>query len=171
MQIGLFFTKMECENKDCKKEGIYKAPKNRSLSEYYHFCLKHVREYNKKWNFYAGLEGEAYEDAIDEDKLNSTLRWSKKSNLTDEDLKNLDDPLGLLGKIKKSTSPFVKNSREARALKTMQISYPITFAEVKNQYKKLVKKYHPDMTNQNTEEKFKEINEAFSVLKKYFSKK
>ena len=73
--------------------------------------------------------------------------------------------------MKQSASPFAKNSKEAKALKTMQISYPITFAEVKNQYKKLVKKYHPDMTNQNTEEKFKEINEAFSVLKKYFSER
>jgi len=35
--------------------------------------------------------------------------------------------------------------------------------EIKKAYKKLAKKYHPDI-NKGSEEKFKEINEAFSIL-------
>ena len=38
--------------------------------------------------------------------------------------------------------------------------------EIKKSYKKLAKKYHPDMNkgNKSAEEKFKEINEAYSVI-------
>ena len=38
-------------------------------------------------------------------------------------------------------------------------------AEIKAAYKRLAKKYHPDVSSeQNAEEKFKEIQEAYSVL-------
>ena len=41
------------------------------------------------------------------------------------------------------------------------------------QYKKLVKKYHPDKNNGNkkNEETLKRINQAFATIKKIFSKK
>ena len=41
-----------CEWKDCNNKGIYRAPKNRNnLREFRWFCLNHVREYNKKYDF------------------------------------------------------------------------------------------------------------------------
>ena len=36
--------------------GEYRAPKGRErLNEYFWFCLNHVREYNKAWDYYAGM--------------------------------------------------------------------------------------------------------------------
>ena len=49
-----FFRK--CDRIDCNKEGEFRAPKSRILlNEYYFFCLKHIKEYNKSWDFYKGL--------------------------------------------------------------------------------------------------------------------
>ena len=48
---------------------------------------------------------------------------------------------------------------------TLGVSKNASQEEIKQAYKNLAKKYHPDVsTEQNAEHKFKEINEAFSVL-------
>src|ERR1700759_3594862 len=42
-----------CEWPECKNKGPHRAPKGRENSrEYWHFCLNHVREYNKSYNFF-----------------------------------------------------------------------------------------------------------------------
>jgi len=50
---------------------------------------------------------------------------------------------------------------------------PISVEEIKKNYKKLVKIFHPDVNDNNkiAEKKFKEINEAYRVLLKKFIKK
>ena len=46
--------KHKCEHPGCDKLGEFKAPKDKTLKEYYWFCLEHVQEYNSKWNYYTG---------------------------------------------------------------------------------------------------------------------
>lgn len=49
--------------------------------------------------------------------------------------------------------------------KTLGVEKGATTAEIKKAYKKLAKKYHPDINkDESAQEKFKEINEAASVL-------
>ena len=50
----------ECDYPDCHEKGEYKAPKDKTLKEYYWFCLKHVQEYNARWNY--------YKDGVEEDE-------------------------------------------------------------------------------------------------------
>ena len=45
-------TARKCDHPGCNEPGEYRAPKDRRLKEYYWFCLKHVQEYNAKWNYY-----------------------------------------------------------------------------------------------------------------------
>ena len=52
----------KCEAEHCLEDGIYPAPRNRDdLRSYVWFCLQHVREYNKGWNYFDGLNGDALE--------------------------------------------------------------------------------------------------------------
>lgn len=51
--------------------------------------------------------------------------------------------------------------------KTLGIAYTATEEEIKNAYRSLARKYHPDVNpgDKQSEEKFKEVYEAFSILK------
>ena len=40
----------KCEHAGCTKAGTCRAPKDRTLREYWHFCTEHAAEYNKNWN-------------------------------------------------------------------------------------------------------------------------
>jgi hypothetical protein len=45
-----------CEWYGCGRAGGYRAPKGRQREgEYHNFCLDHVREYNKSYNYFAGM--------------------------------------------------------------------------------------------------------------------
>ena len=54
-----------CDNPGCMATGDYRAPKSRDhMNDYYWFCLDHVREYNRNWDYFAGLPEGAIEDYI-----------------------------------------------------------------------------------------------------------
>ncbi len=47
----------------------------------------------------------------------------------------------------------------------LEVDKDSSFEDIRISYKKLAKKYHPDISNEeNAQEKFKEINEAYDVL-------
>ncbi len=53
-----------------------------------------------------------------------------------------------------------------KALEILEILPPVTYREIKESYKRLSKKYHPDLSQQESE-KFLEINGAYKLLKEY----
>ncbi len=53
-----------------------------------------------------------------------------------------------------------------KALEILEILPPITYREIRESYKRLSKKYHPDLSQQESK-KFLEINEAYKLLKEY----
>ena len=55
----------KCAHTNCNEIGNFKAPISReSINEYIYFCIEHIREYNKKWNYYEGLNNEEIESEI-----------------------------------------------------------------------------------------------------------
>lgn len=54
----------KCDHPGCNKDGEFKAPKNRSLKDYYWFCLEHVQEYNSRWNYYTDDDSEPEHEAF-----------------------------------------------------------------------------------------------------------
>ena len=49
-----------CDHPGCRRPATARAPKSRDLlHEHYWFCQPHAAEYNRNWNFFAGMpEGE-----------------------------------------------------------------------------------------------------------------
>lgn len=154
-----------CDCPGCKEKGEYRAPKDRNLKEYYWFCLQHVQEYNQKWNYYDGLDPEALH-AEEERRSRMRFRWfgSKiKYSFGDEFV----DEYNVFHDFS-SMEEVYYTDEDRRCLKIMEISgdLEVTLEVVKKQYKKLVKKYHPDLNqgDKNAEEKFKQLSAAYKAL-------
>jgi hypothetical protein len=66
----------KCEWPHCSDEGEFKAPRTReNLRNYRLFCLEHVRQYNKHWNFYEGMDMDAIERDMHKDRTWQRPTW------------------------------------------------------------------------------------------------
>ena len=170
-----FFRK--CDKEDCQEKGEFRAPKSRILlNQYYFFCLDHVKEYNKSWDFYRGLSVNQIETSMREDIIWNRPSWPLKGNpykVINEINELYEDDPNLLN-LDRSYGEYFKNkiidekltSEENLALSTLELKLPLTLENIKKNYKKLVKIFHPDVNgnNKKAEDKFKEINSAYKIL-------
>jgi len=173
-----------CDYDQCNERGEYRAPKSRlNLNEYYFFCLKHVTNYNKSWDFYKGLNVDQIELSMRKDIIWNRPSWPLKgnpNNIINQLRDFLNNDYSLFEK-ERDLQNFLKNkvvdekltNEEYKSLKILGLSLPISIDLIKKKYKKLVKIFHPDVNDNNkkAENQFKEINEAYKVLLKKFLKK
>mgnify|MGYP001190832682 FL=1 len=163
-------TYQTCFNKKCCKKAEYRAPKSRSnLNDYHWFCLEHIREYNKSWNYYEGMS----ENEI-EFEIRSSTTWERptwpingNSNINFDNL-NLDFDASIIENKTLNLSNTINfKQNELQAFKKLEINPTIDINLIKSSYKKLVKKFHPDNNNGKKvfEEKLKSIIEAYTLLK------
>ncbi|MGE4312702.1 MAG: J domain-containing protein [Pseudobdellovibrionaceae bacterium] len=162
-----------CEMPGCIDQGEYKAPKHRGLNEYHYFCLDHVREYNKAWNFFDGMSEDEVRAQILKDWYGDRPTWKYRDfvNLEEELFRKTNayrgENEGEKAKKKDDIPEHLKAAPEMEALAIMGLAPPVTFAEIKVAYKRLVKTFHPDHNREDpqAEERLKEINMAFTLLK------
>lgn len=166
-----------CDHPGCAADGLYRAPKNRkSLTEYFWFCLDHVRAYNRAWDFCAGMGPEEIEAMIRQDIVGGRptwpLGWAGRPKSTRE--AHINDPFGFFDEEaeaeaarKARAKPSGPKTEADQAMDTLGLSSPLTWNEVRVRYKELVKKFHPDANGGDTaaEEKLKLINQAYATLK------
>ena len=70
-----------CDKKKCKLEGRYKAPKSKlNVRNYYYFCLKHVKEYNKSWDYYKNMSVSQIELSLRQDVIWDRPSWPTKGS-------------------------------------------------------------------------------------------
>jgi hypothetical protein len=162
-----------CEAPGCRLHGDYRAPLARDrLNEYRWFCLEHVRDYNRKWDYFAGLDAEAIEQHIRADTIWRRPVWPLGGRRGSGP--RIHDPLDLSNEAGLSEPQRPKpdgseqlTSAERNAMGVLELSWPLTLAVVKSRYKELVKIHHPDANggDREAEEKLKEINAAYSTLR------
>ncbi|WNJ98529.1 DnaJ domain-containing protein [Thalassospiraceae bacterium LMO-JJ14] len=171
-----------CEWPDCQMKADHKAPRSREqLREYRWFCLDHVREFNRRWNYFEGMT----DDEVEADLRRDTV-WQRPSwplgdrEETARGPKAGMGPFGIdpdyfvddFGLFKEKTAETGGPQADAPtrvALAVFGMQLPVSGDELKSRYKELVKKHHPD-TNGGTkaaEEKFKEIREAYETLRHF----
>ena len=64
-----------CYNPDCNEIGLYPAPKSRENSrEHLYFCINCIREFNKSWNYFEGLNDQELEIEI-----RKSIIWNRPS--------------------------------------------------------------------------------------------
>lgn len=163
----------KCDFPGCKKAGEFRAPKDRSLKEYYWFCLEHVQSYNADWNYYAEEDEEEHKN--EEDCKPKMHFKGYRSKVKYQFGYNLKDDYGFFGEYAEnfeSRNTIFYTEKEKDFLKIMEISgEEMSIPLLKKQYKKLVKKYHPDLNrnDKNAEEKFKQLTNAYQALLKKIS--
>ena len=172
-----------CDEINCNEIGNYKAPKSRiKLNEYYFFCLKHIKEYNKSWDFYKGLSVDQIEFSMRKDSVWDRPSWPFKGNPT-KIIDQVNEFIGNDYDINQKnynydqfySNKLIKDSlsnEENKALNVLELKLPLNLTKIKKKYKKLVKIFHPDVNDNNkeAEDKFKEINESYKILLNKFKK-
>lgn len=163
-----------CDHPGCTEKGEYRAPKDRNLKEYYWFCLKHVQEYNAKWNYYSGEGSDSQDKETERKKMhfgrgfNSKIRYQfgydlwEEAQFFDEGYANTNSYSG-----EYSDDGIYYTVEERRCLKVLEIGIKeINPKVLKKKYKALAKKYHPDLNrgDKESEEKFKQISAAYQTL-------
>jgi len=163
----------KCDFPGCNKAGEYRAPKDRRLKEYYWFCLEHVQEYNSGWNYYENIED------VEEDEAPKTRR-PRFTNFSSKVKYNFGysfkDSFGFFDEYATGFSDqgadIYFNQTELEYLKIMELKpKEVSLENIKKQYKKLVKKYHPDLNqgDKEAEENFKKLSVAYKYLITKFS--
>ncbi len=171
-----------CEWPGCTGAGTHKAPKGRGHDgEYLLFCIDHVREYNKGYNYFDGMSDD---DVIRYQKSAITGHrptWSLGMNpwangqdtaQTPEDFarSGFNDTFGVFGESasggEQQRRRPIRNA-ERKALSTLALDETATPDEIKSRYKTLVKRHHPDANGggKEAEEKLREIIQAYDYLK------
>jgi len=144
-----------CDMPGCFETGGHRAPKDRSLSDYYNFCFEHAGD-RPTWKY--GVNGNA-EDALYQQA------WKMKFGEDAEPPPNKEDR-------QKQSIGESQHSKEYEAMAIMGLEPPLTFDAIKLKYRELALKHHPDR-NQGclkSEELLKTINMAYTVLKLAYEK-
>src|ERR1700754_5229948 len=70
-----------CDHPGCRRAATARAPKARDLlHEHYWFCQPHAAEYNRNWNFFAGLpEAEVRRRQQEEAMTGGRPTWEMKA--------------------------------------------------------------------------------------------
>ncbi|MAV82772.1 MAG: hypothetical protein CMI90_04855 [Pelagibacteraceae bacterium] len=156
-----------CNYVSCENEGLYKAPISKlNLKIYQWLCLEHVKEFNKSWNYHKEM---GFDEIEIELKKDTTWRRPTKPFGSGAKFNEFEFD----GNFENISSKINKNSNKLLwSLDKLKLTIKASLDDIKKSYKKLAKQYHPDTKNdiENSEDKFKEIVEAYTYLSDYYKK-
>jgi DnaJ domain len=163
-----------CDHPGCAGTGDYRAPRSRDrLDVFFWFCLDHVRDYNARWNYYAGMSATEIEAEIRNDTVWQRPTWPLGSRIGVRFDTRWRD-YGMFG-FEDEDAPGERRERarkrplteQEQALAVFDLAHPFGRGELKARYKELVKLHHPDAHggDREAEERLKVINQAYSILK------
>ena len=171
-----------CDIDGCNEEGAFKAPRDRALKSYYRFCQKHITDYNRAWNFFDGMSDADVQNHVYQSMFGDRPTWKYTSNGNlEEELRNKTygfrnadhaDRVEAEKERRRRERMINPKTPEGEAMQIMDLSPPLSMDALKSQYKKLAKKYHPDVNRDDpqAEEKLKDVNMAYTVLRLAYQK-
>ena len=167
-----------CDWNNCNNIGEYKAPVEKDNTKKYRLlCLEHIKEFNKNWNYFENMN-----DAEIIDFIKADMTWHKPTqNFSAQDnffkiLWNnaLKEDLSKNGvnKNRVKLTQFNFSDKDLKAFEILGLDISINWENIRSKFKKLVKKFHPDMNsgNKKFEEKLKVITLAYTQLKRTLKK-
>ena len=139
-----------CDRQGCEAVGDRPAPKAPNNPDRWYFCEAHAAEYNKNWNYFAGLDPEeAAARAAEEERGASGFRKSAHWQWA-------------------GPGDGSRSRDEMRALSVLEVDADADFKTIRTAYRQLAKQHHPDLKqgDKDAEARFREIQAAYDVLRK-----
>jgi len=138
-----------CDRDGCTEPGDRPAPKSPNSPERWYFCETHAAEYNRSWDYFAGLSAEeaAKREA---DERRTSAGYSDAKHYT----------WGGPG-------DGTRSRDEMRALDVLELETDASFDEIKAAWRRLAKASHPDVKPGDAEaaKRFQSIQTAYEVLR------
>lgn len=138
-----------CDREGCNEIGDKPAPKAPHSRERWYFCEAHAAEYNRNWNYFAGLSAEeAAWRAAEEERGAKGFRQSAQWKWG-------------------GPGDGIRTRDEMKALSVLGLDPDVEFKDVRAAYRQLAKEHHPDLKqdDKEAEQRFREIQAAYDVLK------
>ncbi|MCC6478143.1 J domain-containing protein [Sphingorhabdus sp.] len=138
-----------CDRVGCDRPGNCPAPKSPNSPERWMFCEEHAAEYNRGWDYFAGLTAEeAAKREADEKRDASGYRESAH--------------YGWMG-----PGDGSRSRDEMRALELLGLDPDADFEEIKKAWRKIAKETHPDVRPNDSDaaKAFQAGQAAFDVLR------
>jgi len=138
-----------CDRHGCDRPGDCPAPKSPNSPERWWFCAEHAGEYNRGWDYFAGLSAE---EAAAREKGEASgaagyaraghYHWGGEGDGT-------------------------RSRDELRALSALELEVDATFEDAKAAWRRLAKANHPDVRPGDAEaaERFRRVQAAWDVLR------
>ena len=139
-----------CDREGCNDVGDRPAPKAPNRPERWMFCEPHAAEYNKGWDYFAGLGAdEAARRAAEDQAGASAFRSSAHYQWA-------------------GSGDGCRSRDELRALDALEVEVDADFAAIKAAYRRLAKENHPDVNrdDQQAALRFQQVQAAYDVLRR-----
>jgi DnaJ-domain-containing protein 1 len=171
-----------CDHPGCLSAATARAPKSRDmLDEHYWFCQPHAAEYNRTWNFFAGMsEGEIRARLVEEASTGGRPTWQFKASKFSREAaafaagagRGFSDPFGMFKGGGRRAEPETPSRRigkiERSALADLDLEESAEQTVIRARYKELVKRCHPDANggDRSAEHKLQRVIKAYKTLQK-----
>ncbi len=175
-----------CDHPGCRRAATARAPKSRELmNEHYWFCQPHAAEYNRNWDFFAGMS-EAQIRRKQQDELSTGGRptWQMKAGRFSREAASFTakfgkgegyrDPFNLFGGGGASArrAPEPEGPKlgkiERNALAELDLEAGVDGPAIRARYTELVRRLHPDANGGDRagEQRLQKVIRAYQALRK-----
>jgi len=173
-----------CDHPGCRQAASARAPKSRDmLNEHYWFCQPHAAEYNRNWNFFAGMsEGEVRARQREELFSGGRPTWEMKASRFSREAASFSakvgtgqgyrDPFNLFGQNGGKPEPAAEDRRlgkiERAALADLDLDVNAEGPQIRTRYTELVRRLHPDANGGDRagENRLQRVIKSYQTLRK-----
>ena len=172
-----------CDHAGCRAAASAKAPKSRDMAgEYYWFCQPHAAEYNKNWDFFAGMNERQVADAQAARTYGDRPTWQFKASRLSREAATFSakagtgqgygDPFGIFGAAKAREAAQAPRRQlgklERNALADLDLMEDAEGPQIRARYAELVKRCHPDANggDRSAEARLQRVIKAYKTLQK-----
>jgi DnaJ domain len=170
-----------CDHPGCRLAGSTRAPKSRQLmNEHYWFCTAHAGEYNRNWDFFAGMNEAQIRAAQVHSAGGDRPTWTFEASRHSREAaaaragsdRSFADPFGLFAAARRKAEQAAQERKigkiERGALADLDLDASAQPQAIRARYIELVKRCHPDANggDRSAEHKLQRVIRAYQALRK-----